>query len=53
MVAKKFIKHKQLSRAALCFLCLFVALSFVAPLLPIANASLRHDAVLRWQSGPL
>lgn len=39
MVAKKFIKHKQLSRAALCFLCFFVALSFVAPLLPIANAS--------------
>ena len=39
MVAKKFIKPKQLSRAALCFLCFFVALSFVAPLLPIANAS--------------
>jgi len=39
MLAKKFIKPKQLSRAALCFLCLFVALSFVAPLLPIANAS--------------
>jgi hypothetical protein len=39
MVAKKFIKHKQLSRAALSFLCLFVALSFVAPLLPVANAS--------------
>ena len=39
MVAKKFIKPKQLSRAALCFLCFFVALSFVAPLLPVANAS--------------
>ena len=39
MVAKKFIKHKQLSRAALYFLCFFVALSFVAPLLPVANAS--------------
>jgi hypothetical protein len=39
MAAKKFIKHKQLSRAMLCFLCLFVALSFIAPLLPIANAS--------------
>ena len=39
MATKNFIKHKQLSRAALCFLCFFVALSFVAPLLPIANAS--------------
>jgi hypothetical protein len=39
MAPKKFIKHKQLSRAALCLLCFFVALSFVAPLLPIANAS--------------
>lgn len=39
MATKNFIKHKQLSRAVLCFLCLFVALSFVAPLLPIANAS--------------
>ena len=39
MAAKKFIKPKQLYRAALCFLCLFVALSFIAPLLPIANAS--------------
>src|SRR4051794_17276648 len=39
MVAKKFIKHKQLSRAVLCFLCFFVALSFIAPLLPIVNAS--------------
>jgi len=39
MAAKKFIKPKQLSRAALCLLCFFVSLSFVAPLLPIANAS--------------
>jgi len=39
MAAKEFIKPKQLYRAALCFLCLFVALSFIAPLLPIANAS--------------
>lgn len=39
MAAKKFIKPKQLSRAALCLLCFFVALSFVAPLLSIANAS--------------
>ena len=39
MAAKKFIKHKQLSRAALCLLCFFMSLSFVAPLLPIANAS--------------
>jgi len=39
MATKNFIKHKQLSRAALCFLCFFVALSFVAPLLPVANAS--------------
>ena len=39
MATKNFIRHKQLSRAVLCFLCLFVALSFVAPLLPIANAS--------------
>jgi len=39
MAAKKFIKHKLLSRAALCLLCFFVSLSFVAPLLPIANAS--------------
>jgi len=39
MAPKKFIKHKQLSRAMLCLLCLFVALSFMAPLLPIANAS--------------
>ena len=39
MAPKKFIKHKQLSRAMLCLLCLFVALSFIAPLLPIANAS--------------
>lgn len=39
MAPKKFINHKQLSRAALCLLCFFVALSFVTPLLPIANAS--------------
>jgi hypothetical protein len=39
MAAKKFTKHQQLSRALLCLLCLFVALSFIAPLLPIANAS--------------
>jgi len=39
MATKNFIKHKQLSRAALCFLCFFVVLSFVAPLLPVANAS--------------
>jgi hypothetical protein len=39
MAAKKFINHKLLSRAALCLLCFFVSLSFVAPLLPIANAS--------------
>ena len=39
MAAKKFIKHKQLSRAALCLLCFFLALSFIAPLLPVANAS--------------
>ena len=39
MAPKKFIKHKQLSRAALCLLCFFVALSFITPLLPIANAS--------------
>jgi hypothetical protein len=39
MAAKKFINHKQVSRALLCLLCLFVALSFIAPLLPIANAS--------------
>src|ERR1041384_184998 len=39
MAAKKFIKHKLLSRVALCLLCFFVALSFVAPLLPMANAS--------------
>ncbi len=39
MAAKKFINHNQLSRALLCLLCLFVAFSFIAPLLPIANAS--------------
>ena len=39
MATKNFIKHKQLSRAALCFLCFFVVLSFVAPVLPIATAS--------------
>ena len=39
MAAKNFKRHKQLSRAVLCFLCFFVALSFIAPLLPIANAS--------------
>jgi len=39
MATKNLMKHKQLSRAVLYFLCLFVALSFVAPLLPIANAS--------------
>ena len=39
MAAKKFIKHKLLARVALCLLCLFVALSFVAPLLPMASAS--------------
>ena len=39
MAAKKFIKYKHLSRALLCLLCFFVAFSFVAPLLPIANAS--------------
>src|ERR1043166_2645047 len=39
MAPKKFIKHKQLHRAMLCLLCLFVAVSFIAPILPIANAS--------------
>lgn len=39
MATKNFIKHQQLSRAALCFLCFFVALSFVVPLLPVATAS--------------
>lgn len=39
MAAKKFIKHKLLSRVALCLLCFLIAFSFVAPLLPIANAS--------------
>jgi hypothetical protein len=39
MAPKNFMRHKRLSRAMLCFLCFFVALSFIAPLLPIANAS--------------
>src|SRR5689334_23870922 len=39
MAPKKFIKPKQLYRAMLRFLCLFVALSFIAPILPIANAA--------------
>src|ERR1041385_5009169 len=39
MAPKKFIKHKQPSRTMLCLLCLFLALSFISPLLPIANAS--------------
>ena len=39
MGAKNLMRHKRLSRAMLCFLCFFVALSFIAPLLPIANAS--------------
>lgn len=39
MASKKYITHKQFSKAILCFLCLFVALSFFATLVPIAGAS--------------
>ena len=42
-MAAKFHKvHKRLARVALCFLCLFVAASFLTTLLPIANASLNN-----------
>lgn len=51
MAPKKFIKHKQLSRVALCLLCFFVALSFIAPLLPIANASSDTMACCAGKSG--
>jgi hypothetical protein len=39
MAAKKYKKHKQFMNGILCLLGAFVALSFVAPLLPIAGAS--------------
>ena len=39
MTAKNHKKYKQFSKGILCFLCLFVALSFFAVLVPIASAS--------------
>ena len=39
MVTKQHIRHTRCFKMSLCLLCLFVALSFLMPLLPIANAS--------------
>ena len=39
MTTMKHSRHNPFINGILCLLCLFVALSFVAPLLPIANAS--------------
>lgn len=39
MATKVHIRHKQISKAILRFLCLLVALSFFATLLPFASAS--------------
>jgi len=36
----KHIKHKRFSKIVLCFLCVLLALSFLAALVPIASASL-------------
>ena len=39
MATKKRIRHKKFVKGILCFLCLFVALSFLGALIPIAGAS--------------
>ena len=39
MATKMHIRHEKFFKGILCFLCLFVAASFVAPLVPIASAS--------------
>jgi hypothetical protein len=46
MATKIHKTHKRLARAALCFLCLFVAASFLTTLLPIANASLTSSSTM-------
>jgi len=38
MATKQHSRYRRCSKMILCLLCLFVALSFVAPLLPIASA---------------
>lgn len=45
MVTKWHIRRGQCSKMILCLLCLFVALSFVAPLLPIAGATAGSDTM--------
>jgi len=45
MVTKQHSRHIRCSRMILCLLCLFVALSFMAPLVPIAGASAGSDAM--------
>jgi hypothetical protein len=39
MAIKKHKRHKRFSKSILCLLSFFVALSFIAPLLPVAGAS--------------
>ena len=39
MATKKHKEHKRFLKSILCFLSFFVALSFIAPLLPVAGAS--------------
>jgi hypothetical protein len=46
MATKIHKMHKRLARVALCFLCLFVAASFLTTLLPIANASLTSSSTM-------
>jgi len=40
MAAKKHRRHRKLFKSSLCFMCFFVAFSFLAALVPIASASL-------------
>ena len=39
MAIMKHSRHKRIANGVLCFLCLLVALSFTAPLIPIVSAS--------------
>src|ERR687891_1680513 len=39
MATRNYKRHKPFANSILCLLCFFVALSFIAPLLPIASAS--------------
>src|SRR5215211_156316 len=39
MATRNYKRHKPFLNGILCLLCLFVAFSFIAPLLPIASAS--------------